>query len=62
MSIKAKAYVEECKDDLLVSLGYQYTVVVVAADDESDVLDLLDCKDKRAADSWAEDINTRGYL
>lgn len=62
MAIKAKAYVEECQDDLLVELGYSFTVVVVAEEDESDVLDLIDCKDELSADSRAEDINQLGYF
>lgn len=60
MAIKVKAYVEECQDDLMLQLGYQFTVVVVAEEDESDVLDLLDFKDKPTADAWAADINKLG--
>lgn len=58
--VKAKAFVEACQDPALINAGYHFTVVVVDADEESDVLDLLDYDCELLAHCVAMHINNVG--
>lgn len=58
---KLTACVESCQDLALINRGFKYTVVVIDPDNETDVLDLIDFREKETAIAYAEGFNNREY-
>lgn len=54
---KYEAIVDNCDNPDLIKEGYLYTVAIVAEDDCTDVVDLVDFRTEEAAEAYAEGFN-----
>lgn len=55
--VKYKAIVDNCDNSDLIKEGYLYTVAIVAEDDCTDIVDLVDFRTEEAAEAYAEGFN-----